>query len=1559
MDTMIQKLTKIAKKNRFLTLPVLLGVVVLVFIKNLQEMFVHIGRMTRTKKIIAAAMALVLLLGVVGPIRSMFQTMRTNAEGEYVEWDGTTTDIDSWYQDTTSDTYTIKSAEQLAGLAELVNNRGVNFYGKTIYFTFKRIDMQCNYFTPIGTEEHPFLGSFVYSGGGSCDALEVEHFYAPDSSAGIFGVTSAAPENIMYVDSVAVYPDECSGESDAIWKNGELYLPATKSDGQQGVQYQLAVRSVRIDGNTPWRGGLQYTVSTEDGSVTDGISCDASGRLTVQAAGDYVVTATAVDDVYTYSYLSAPRTLSINVHVQDRNTITVNVDKIYLEALSGSTSTLDNATLRSYITAVDPSIAAVSADANEALVVISGSSLADQTLSSVAGSYGTTQITVSSGRFASDDKTITVVSAPVIDSISLNQMSGEVDGEPNKVYIGEGIQYRYTLRSNSTDVTDSMADRLTDILEKQLVVTPQENVSQSGRLITFTPQEANYAVDSIATISVSYTNKVAGNTVTASVDVTVATSGNASSTMITTLSDEPEETEEAATSEETQAAVTQEVTEEATTESEETDAAAAPEVTEKAVESEETEAATSEETEAEVYADFGTVIRYSQDTNITPQAQNGTYGGYIIPITYTRYHKITSSTGAGYSVAVRDTDTTHTSDDILTKETEAGVFYVKNGCDFYLDLTLNPQYILAGNVVYNEETILNNISSDGYSYQIPTGIEDCAVDIQNVDCTNTAISRIAFDNSEKWCDLGTNYDEDTQTYVVEVPYHDFPEVGSVVTAVEGPNAILDFTPSVVAADAEDEAVHYVKIGIRPEAQQYDMVTYTIRMVRLKNDEAELKQVKINDETVIDLTNPDESQWVQDENGAYKAIYKGEYPLTEVTEENISFVISDEADWDGGYGVKDLHINRNLEEQKILFTVRVIAQDQNTIEVYKLVLQENDNTSNVTTPAQITVPSITDGNYSETEMWNLVNNSLRKQYEIDQETVPDGEIETIRTLAYEKVWTDLGSLLDSGWNVDIIDNQYIPAVAGFDAGANKYGTDGQYDFNVIVSNSEHTLGAILCTMKINASEYVPVDIESVEASNGEVKVTLSTIPTDTPDWSKFVGSIQINEGAVHDYVLLQQQPEYGVDENGKYVITFHRSQMPQMEYVQSVVIRVSYDDGRAVAAEPYLIDAMNQCEAPVANIAAGTYNKVIEVSLTTATAGADIYYRTGQSGEYTLYTQPLRIAESTVLEAYAVRENMSRSVLLSNEYKIEIPYGMHVGTVVNETGNSVVQVSGLESLFTEEDQKVLRDGGSVTLWLQVEETATLDDLILNNADMRRDALALLNFCNANQYEYHEIYNIKVMKKITDSTGDEVSYELHDLPNAIRVTLGLDGTASSGKQMVRIHEGQASLLTDLDSSSATYTFSTDKMSLYAFVSAGGSAGSSAGGGGSSDDDDDDDSGSTVVSNSGTSNNSGSSGSGGSSGSSAAGNGTGSGTNSANVNGGSSAGTNTGVANGSNNAVNTSNGNIGATSGVVQSSNQTLVGNAKTGDSAPIKILVVVIVISLFVMAAMLLIGRRRDK
>jgi fibronectin type 3 domain-containing protein len=122
-------------------------------------------------------------------IAAMFGTLNT-AEAA-TAWDGTTKDT-GWYTANTYNAYyTLSTGAQLAGLAQLTN-AGNDFKGKTIILSTD-IDLGSHTWTPIGTDEHPFNGTFD-GGSHKVSGLAIGTSDAYDTAfldIGLFGCTNS------------------------------------------------------------------------------------------------------------------------------------------------------------------------------------------------------------------------------------------------------------------------------------------------------------------------------------------------------------------------------------------------------------------------------------------------------------------------------------------------------------------------------------------------------------------------------------------------------------------------------------------------------------------------------------------------------------------------------------------------------------------------------------------------------------------------------------------------------------------------------------------------------------------------------------------------------------------------------------------------------------------------------------------------------------------------------------------------------------------------------------------------------------------------------------------------------------------------------------------------------------------------------------------------------------------------------------------------------------------------------------------------------------------------
>lgn len=150
------------------------------------------------KKILSLLLVLCFVMALV--------PMTAFAEGTSVDnWDGTADT--SWYTDHKTDTeYHFTTAEQLAGLAQLVNDKtaSVSFEGKTIYLD-NDLDLSGSQWTPIGDGSNHvrfFAGTF---NGQHHKIMNLNHHYTGNEVVrnGLFGVVSdgGTLKNLLVIDA--------------------------------------------------------------------------------------------------------------------------------------------------------------------------------------------------------------------------------------------------------------------------------------------------------------------------------------------------------------------------------------------------------------------------------------------------------------------------------------------------------------------------------------------------------------------------------------------------------------------------------------------------------------------------------------------------------------------------------------------------------------------------------------------------------------------------------------------------------------------------------------------------------------------------------------------------------------------------------------------------------------------------------------------------------------------------------------------------------------------------------------------------------------------------------------------------------------------------------------------------------------------------------------------------------------------------------------------------------------------------------------------------------------
>ena len=203
------------------------------------------------KKILSLLLALCFVMALV--------PMTAFAEGTSVDnWDGTADT--SWYTDHKTDTeYHFTTAEQLAGLAQLVNDKtaSVSFEGKTIYLD-NDLDLSGSQWTPIGDGSNHrrfFAGTF---NGQHHKIMNLNHHYTGNEVVrnGLFGVVSdgGTLKNLLVIDA------------DIASNDGSL-LAGILADWVNGGTVENCYTSGKIENNvgSKFVGGLigQCTWSTQ------------------------------------------------------------------------------------------------------------------------------------------------------------------------------------------------------------------------------------------------------------------------------------------------------------------------------------------------------------------------------------------------------------------------------------------------------------------------------------------------------------------------------------------------------------------------------------------------------------------------------------------------------------------------------------------------------------------------------------------------------------------------------------------------------------------------------------------------------------------------------------------------------------------------------------------------------------------------------------------------------------------------------------------------------------------------------------------------------------------------------------------------------------------------------------------------------------------------------------------------------------------------------------------------------------------------------------------------
>ncbi len=191
-------------------------------------------------------------------------------------------DTDWYYDDPVADTYTLRTAEDLRGLAELVNEESLSFAGKTISLAAD-VDLSGAAWTPIGSWGGARFGG-TFDGGGHTVTIENGEMGGTEGCFGLFGYlegasvsdltlrgsvrvtvsNSSAAATIIYIGALAGYASD--GSSIARISN-QMTMRIDATVGSGGV--------VDVGGIVGWCGGVTLDSCANIGAIT--ASCTSRG----------------------------------------------------------------------------------------------------------------------------------------------------------------------------------------------------------------------------------------------------------------------------------------------------------------------------------------------------------------------------------------------------------------------------------------------------------------------------------------------------------------------------------------------------------------------------------------------------------------------------------------------------------------------------------------------------------------------------------------------------------------------------------------------------------------------------------------------------------------------------------------------------------------------------------------------------------------------------------------------------------------------------------------------------------------------------------------------------------------------------------------------------------------------------------------------------------------------------------------------------------------------------------------------------------------------------------
>jgi len=157
-------------------------------------------------------------------------------------------------------------------------------------------------------------------------------------------------------------------------------------------------------------------------------------------------------------------------------------------------------------------------------------------------------------------------------------------------------------------------------------------------------------------------------------------------------------------------------------------------------------------------------------------------------------------------------------------------------------------------------------------------------------------------------------------------------------------------------------------------------------------------------------------------------------------------------------------------------------------------------------------------------------------------------------------------------------------------------------------------------------------------------------------------------------------------------------------LKAIAVKSGMNDSE-ILTETYTISSTPQVSQPVTNLPSGAVTSGTEITLTTSTSGATIYYTTNgdtPTAESTEYTIPIIITVDTTIKAIAVKDDLVNSDILEIFYTIAMPVAS-IFYNLNSTETEVLQNGSLDAYET---AAVITQSKNIDIIIKNTGTATL-------------------------------------------------------------------------------------------------------------------------------------------------------------------------------------------------------------------------------------------------------------